>query len=549
MARSSIASSRARKRETSIWTATTRIPEGEEWRLVGPTDVVCEADSDAGGTYEDSTRIEIIVDGSLRTSGSSTDRVRFTSTDEDSDFADDWYGILSRGNAWADGATNLILEDAELAYAYYPVRTFYADSVRVLKSRFHTYLEDAVTDFKSDATIQDCRFEPGPTQQSGPKNAVRVTASFTTMLRDTVLAQTANGIFIQGDQSYCLGTPNSGSGTITIDDCEILGPLDGTPNGINASWSCHEADLLIEDCNIQGWGGRGIRAVGSSDLTVRCNCILGNDVGIQHKRFKPTIDAANGLNRFRRNNLVENLSLNFNSLDGPYDGAHGLKFGSVNDGATGENRVELLDGVTSYNYRLWGSETGGRSDSAQANRWFDGFDNELDADPQSQYYINDFNEIRMNQTLVINSPATSDPTCSSSCSAVGSVARRGSRLSSTVEEGSAEEPGGQVSGVMLPEDLPGRLALHAPSPNPSRGHVAVRFDVPADHAGEVLHLNIYDVQGRRVASLSRGEVSADRHRFVWDQAGLDGKRVSPGVFFVQARIGGYRATRKITVLR
>ena len=162
-----------------------------------------------------------------------------------------------------------------------------------------------------------------------------------------------------------------------------------------------------------GWN-RGIRSVGSSDLSVNCNCILGNVVGVQHKRYKPTIDAANGVNRFFRNNFVENDSLNVNSLTGPYDGAHGLKFGSVNDALAGENRLELSPDPGAINYRLWGNEIAGRSDSAQVNRWLDASGIEIE-----EADINNYNKIRTNQDLWVDSPAPSDPTCSSSCSAVG----------------------------------------------------------------------------------------------------------------------------------
>jgi hypothetical protein len=70
----------------------TRVPAGAEWNLVGPTLVVAAADFDSAYAGEDTTRIELIVDGSLRTSGSSSDRVTFTSTAKDSTNGNDWYG-------------------------------------------------------------------------------------------------------------------------------------------------------------------------------------------------------------------------------------------------------------------------------------------------------------------------------------------------------------------------------------------------------------------------------------------------------------------------
>ncbi len=290
-----------------------------------------------------------------------------------------------------------------------------------------------------------------------------------------------------------------------------------------------------------GWN-RGIRSVGSSDLSVNCNCILGNVVGVQHKRYKPTIDAANGVNRFFRNNFVENDSLNVNSLTGPYDGAHGLKFGSVNDALAGENRLELSPDPGAINYRLWGNEIAGRSDSAQVNRWLDASGIEIE-----EADINNYNKIRTNQDLWVDSPAPSDPTCSSSCSAVGPEAETG-RLA-VMQRDAGPGAFGDPGGASLPKAHPADLALHGPRPNPSHGRVPVALDVPAERAAEVVHLDIYDVTGRHVASLIQGQPGAGWHRFVWDLTSSDGSRVSPGVFFVRAEIGDYRKTRKITVLR
>ena len=97
---------------------------------------------------------------------------------------------------------------------------------------------------------------------------------------------------------------------------------------------------------------------------------------------------------------------------------------------------------------------------------------------------------------------------------------------------------GDPGGASLPKAHPADLALHGPRPNPSHGRVTVALDVPAERAAEVVHLDIYDVTGRHVASLIQGQPGAGWHRFVWDLTSSDGSRVSPGVFFVRAEIGG-----------
>jgi hypothetical protein len=77
----------------------------------------------------------------------------------------------------------------------------------------------------------------------------------------------------------------------------------------------------------------------------------------------------------------------------------------------------------------------------------------------------------------------------------------------------------------------------------------VGLDVPAAHAAGVVHLAVYDVRGRRVVALSSQPGPAGRRQFTWSLREPGAGRVSPGVYFVYAQLGDFRATRKVTVLR
>jgi len=96
---------------------------------------------------------------------------------------------------------------------------------------------------------------------------------------------------------------------------------------------------------------------------------------------------------------------------------------------------------------------------------------------------------------------------------------------------------------------PGRLltALHLLGPNPFRSTTRLAFDVP-DHAGAV-SLAIYDVSGKLVRSLVRGEVERGRHPVVWDGKDDRGARVSSGVYFTRLVLGGDVRTAKLVVVR
>jgi hypothetical protein len=68
-----------------------------------------------------------------------------------------------------------------------------------------------------------------------------------------------------------------------------------------------------------------------------------------------------------------------------------------------------------------------------------------------------------------------------------------------------------------------------PSPNPARGEVALSVDVARD---QVVDLSVFDLAGRRVATLHSGALAAGHHAFRWSGAG-DGGPVAPGVYLVR----------------
>ncbi|WP_263788931.1 BspA family leucine-rich repeat surface protein [Salinibacter grassmerensis] len=89
---------------------------------------------------------------------------------------------------------------------------------------------------------------------------------------------------------------------------------------------------------------------------------------------------------------------------------------------------------------------------------------------------------------------------------------------------------------VLPEEV--RLTSY---PNPVRRQATVEYALP--EAGEV-SLQVYDVLGRRVATLEQGRKEAGRHR-----ADLRASQLSSGVYFGRLEAGGQTRTRKITVVR
>jgi hypothetical protein len=101
-----------------------------------------------------------------------------------------------------------------------------------------------------------------------------------------------------------------------------------------------------------------------------------------------------------------------------------------------------------------------------------------------------------------------------------------------------------------PQDAPsgGRapFLLSAPFPNPS----SERFDflLRLDVASEV-QFSVFDLQGRRVAQLLEGPMSAGQHTAAWDGRGEDGHPARSSVYQVVLRSGGSSVMRRIVLIR
>jgi len=92
----------------------------------------------------------------------------------------------------------------------------------------------------------------------------------------------------------------------------------------------------------------------------------------------------------------------------------------------------------------------------------------------------------------------------------------------------------------------GALQLGPPVPNPGRGGLRIPFVLPADGPVE---LAVFDLNGRRVATLLDGPGAAGEHRVTWDGHAADGRAVSPGVYLYRLRAGGAVLSRRGLLVR
>jgi len=91
-----------------------------------------------------------------------------------------------------------------------------------------------------------------------------------------------------------------------------------------------------------------------------------------------------------------------------------------------------------------------------------------------------------------------------------------------------------------------RFAFAAPFPNPSSARSLFQFTIPADDlvgSAHHLSLDVVDVRGRLVARLPVA-ATLEVQRLAWSGVGIDGAKVSPGVYFARLVVNDKVAVRK-----
>ena len=96
------------------------------------------------------------------------------------------------------------------------------------------------------------------------------------------------------------------------------------------------------------------------------------------------------------------------------------------------------------------------------------------------------------------------------------------------------------------EILPMAFDLRENYPNPFNGQTTIEFSLAKEAE---ISLNVYDMLGRRVASLIDGKTSMGKHMYNWSAKDDIGSFVPSGIYFVRLSIDGESRTKKAVVLR
>ncbi|MBD3162567.1 MAG: T9SS type A sorting domain-containing protein, partial [Candidatus Eisenbacteria bacterium] len=95
-------------------------------------------------------------------------------------------------------------------------------------------------------------------------------------------------------------------------------------------------------------------------------------------------------------------------------------------------------------------------------------------------------------------------------------------------------------------ELPATLSLAANRPNPFHPQTAIRFALPR---AERIDLAVFDVAGRRVATLAEGVTGAGYHTVHWTGRDDNGLPVSGGIYLYRLRTSEREITRKMVLLK
>jgi hypothetical protein len=90
------------------------------------------------------------------------------------------------------------------------------------------------------------------------------------------------------------------------------------------------------------------------------------------------------------------------------------------------------------------------------------------------------------------------------------------------------------------------LEFAPPVPNPVRDLARLSFALPQPG---VARLEVFDLAGRRVATLAEGDLVAGRHVRGWDLRDDGGRRVASGIYVVRLTARTAGLTRRLVVLR
>lgn len=91
-----------------------------------------------------------------------------------------------------------------------------------------------------------------------------------------------------------------------------------------------------------------------------------------------------------------------------------------------------------------------------------------------------------------------------------------------------------------------KVQLAGNAPNPFSGETTIEFTLPEQTPVTVA---VYDLMGRKVATLVDEVRSAGTHAVGWDGQSAEGKDLASGVYLMRMQAGGQSSTKRVTIVR
>jgi flagellar hook capping protein FlgD len=82
-------------------------------------------------------------------------------------------------------------------------------------------------------------------------------------------------------------------------------------------------------------------------------------------------------------------------------------------------------------------------------------------------------------------------------------------------------------------------------PNPFQRSLSVQFDLDL---ATLVEVTVFDISGRRVATLQNGSLPAGTHEVSWDARDIKGQRAPAGVYFIRSRQGDRAESRRVVLV-
>jgi len=105
---------------------------------------------------------------------------------------------------------------------------------------------------------------------------------------------------------------------------------------------------------------------------------------------------------------------------------------------------------------------------------------------------------------------------------------------------------GDNTTVAVPDSQGGGVAAFFAAPNPLQGATTIHFETAGR---ERVHLDVFDLRGRRVRTLLDSVLPAGGHEAAWDGRDASGRDAASGVYFLRLVAGERHAHRKIVLSR